>query len=273
MHVYEVCFYPRDQYTYIVLHDKSPRAARRDVLISLTEFSLPSLFLSLSLTFFLLCPFYRDFRFRTANQPTTTRYGYRNGADGSGTFNRSSKQSATGPAIRDAFRQLRGKENRVETLLVAFLMWPSVQAMNLSCVNRFASFTFPDTHVLLFSLSLFLFPFLFLFLLHTQTAFCCSLWKSLRADASSYQSAESVNRWDNVFQPVYTTTTAVHAILAIYFLFFLHSVSPLLPRVWLFRPAYLYDLGLPVPRAFVGKAKFNENQHVKSISDYFFQFN
>lgn len=35
-------------------------------------------------------------------------------------------------------------------------------------------------------------------------AFRCSLWKSQRADTASYQSAESVNRRGNVFQPAPT---------------------------------------------------------------------
>lgn len=60
------------------------------------------------------------------------------------------KQRRPGRQFEAAFRRpFRGKENRLETRLVAFLMWPSVQAMNLSCVNRFSSFTFLGIHVFL----------------------------------------------------------------------------------------------------------------------------
>lgn len=123
-----------------------------------------------------------------------------------------------------------------------------------------------------------------------------SLWKSGRADASSYQSAESVNRQNNVFQPApsllllhyyYTTTTTIVAILVIHFLFPVCrlDVAPSTSGTVIPLASHLYGPGLPSSPCCAlmdrergiggmeGRSKFNGDRRVKPISDYFFQFN
>lgn len=102
------------------------------------------------------------------------------------------------------------------------------------------------------------------------------LWKSQWTDASSYQSAESVNRWSNVFQPAtlpqcYRRNARARFSWSISYSsctqclpFCLPSRSPCSVGIF---------MGSDSPRALVGELKFNEDWRVKPISDYFFQFN
>lgn len=145
--------------------------------------------------------------------------------------------------------------------------------------------------VLLFSrplsLSLSFLPFLFLL----RSRGCLPLLSveiPARADASSYQSAESVNRRGNVFQPallLYHHTTTITIIRGCRrsdsrdpFLIFpvLDVVFPFASRPASFSSSssscfcsssypsrYLYGLGLLSPRALVGESKFNGDRRVK----------
>lgn len=106
-----------------------------DVLIPLAEFSLCT-FIPLSLFLFLFRSWLSAAIFVSGQLISRRRRGTITETDLTGPGRLSEAASNDGPAIRGTFRQVRGKENRVETRLVAFLMWPSVQAMNLSCVNR-----------------------------------------------------------------------------------------------------------------------------------------
>lgn len=92
------------------------------------------------------------------------------------------------------------------------------------------SFLVPGLHVFLFPLSSFSFRAL-------KLPFVAAPRKSLRADASSYQSAESVNRRDNVFQPVPLPQRFSPSIS---YSSHIHSVSPLLLRVDFFANACLW---------------------------------
>lgn len=84
-----------------------------------------------------------DSRSQTANQAKRTRHDYRNGLNWPGRLNRDSKQQADGRSNSRYLSGLGEKENRVGARPTAFLMWPSVQAMNLSCVNRSLPLSLP----------------------------------------------------------------------------------------------------------------------------------
>lgn len=124
--------------TCIVLHDKRPRAARKDGRLDSSRriFPLSSIPLFLSLFLFLFRSWLSVAIFVSGQLISRRRRGTITETDLTGPGRLSEAASSNGPAIRGTFRQLREKENRVETRLVAFLMWPSVRAMNLSCVNR-----------------------------------------------------------------------------------------------------------------------------------------
>lgn len=148
------------------------------------------------------------------------------------------------------------------------------------------------TLVLLLSclLSLSVLPFLFLPRSSRSCLPLLSVEIPARADASSYQSAESVNRRGNVFQPALplyhctTITTMVirdcrrsdsrhpFLILPILGVVFPFASRPASSSSSCFcssshPPWYLYGLGLPSPRALVGESKFNGDRRVKpSIS-------
>lgn len=145
------CSLPRDQYTCIVFHDKRPRATGgRDVLIPLAEFSLfdsPVLFSPSLAPAALFLPVAI---FVSGQLISRRRRGAITETDltGPGRLTEASERASTGdrtPAIRGTSRQLGEKENRVSTRPAAFLMWPSVQAMNLSCVNRSSAPSPPST--------------------------------------------------------------------------------------------------------------------------------
>lgn len=177
-------------------------------MIPLAEFSLS---LSIFPSFSLLSRC--DFRFRTANQPTTTRHDYRNGFNGLGTFIRSSERAATtGPAIRGTFSvaSRKGESGRDSPDGISDV---AIGASHESFMRQ--SFLVPRSPgyprlppaspplPLFFSLSFSLSPFLFLSSVrHFQAVLFAALCRNPgEPDASSYQSAESVNRRGNVFQP------------------------------------------------------------------------
>jgi len=127
-----------------------------DVLIPLTEFSLCTfiLSLSLSLSFVSSFPAFRcDFRFRTANQPSTTRRDYRNGFNGPRTFKRSSKQRAGNSRYLSA----ASEERRIELKLASWHFWCGHRCrpwiFHASIVPYFSSYLSP------FRLALFLYFF------------------------------------------------------------------------------------------------------------------
>jgi len=218
-HGHKLCSLPRDQYTCIVFHDKRSRTARRDVLIPLAEFS-PLCFLSLSLAFSHAPSASRcDFRFRPANQPPsttttkttkTTRHDYRNGFNKSRTFNRScgnragnswqlSAASRKGESSRDSPRGI--SDVAIGAGHESFMR----QSFLVPCLPGYLRASSPSPS---------LFPF---FPLPQRAAtFRYSLWKS-GTGAASYQSAESVNRHGNVFQPTPTRRDSYSCLILLVF--------------------------------------------------------